>query len=75
MEKNTLERISGQEEMSTVIMRCGQTGEVLAIPKRIYEQVQSKDKSIANTELSGFYISPGFSFYKTRSDFNMFCED
>ena len=75
MKKETLEGKSKQNEMGTVIMKCGQTGEMLVIPKSIYEKAQSKDKSVANTELPGFYVSPGFSFYKTRSDFYMFCED
>jgi hypothetical protein len=75
MEKQTLERISEQEIMRTVIARCGQTGELLVIPRSVYELAEKKDKSLANTEFPEFYVSPGFSFYRTRKDFYMFCED
>jgi len=75
METSVLEKISAQEEKGIVSVRCGQTGKVLVIPRKVYEQVQRKDNSVANKEFSGFYISPGFSFYGSQSDFRMFCED
>jgi hypothetical protein len=78
METSLLERKSEQEEKDIggfVIRRCGQTGEILAVPRSVYEKVENKDKSVANTEFSGFYVSPGFCFYKSQSDFRMFCED
>ena len=41
----------------------------------VYEKVEKKDESVANKEFTGFYVSPGFCFYKSPSDFRMFCED
>jgi hypothetical protein len=75
MENNLLEKKANQEEMNFVMMRCCQTGNILMIPRGIYDQVESRDKSVANKEFQGFYVSPGFGFYKSPSDFRMFCED
>jgi hypothetical protein len=75
METTLLEKKVNQKEIEFVIMRCYQTGNVLVIPKRVYEQVEKKDKSVADKEFQGFYVSPGFCFYKSYSDFRMFCED
>jgi hypothetical protein len=75
MENGLLEKITNTEEINFVFMRCGYTGNVLVIPTRVYEQVEGKDKSVANKEFQGFYVSPGFSFYCSKRDFKMFCED
>ncbi|MGY4884024.1 MAG: hypothetical protein ACP5NZ_00405 [Nanobdellota archaeon] len=70
-----LEKGLKQEKAKFVIRTCCQTGKILMIPRRVYEMAARQDKSVANKEFGEFYISPNFSFYETRSDFNMFCED
>ena len=75
MENTLLEKKVNQGEMNFVMARCGYTGNLLSVPPRVYEQVENKDKSVANKEFQGFYVSPGFGFYKSPSDFRMFCED
>lgn len=75
---NNLEKKSNGEKVKIngfVNVHCGQTTELLLIPREVYQRVQQKDKSIANKEFATFYVSPGFSFYKSYDDFNMFCED
>jgi hypothetical protein len=78
METSLLEKKSehGEKDIGNLLIRrCGQTGEILMVPRSVYEKVENRDKSVANTEFSGFYVSPGFSFYRSQSDFRMFCED
>jgi hypothetical protein len=75
MENNLLEKKVNQEEMNFVSMMCCQTGTTLFVPKEVYEKANKKEGSVANKEFTGFYVSPGFCFYKSYSDFRMFCED
>jgi hypothetical protein len=75
METNLLEKVIENKEMSSVLMRCCYSGKILSVPQEIYRQVEGKDKSVADTEFAGFYVSPGFCFYKSPADFRMFCED
>lgn len=75
MENKSLERMSEQDLTDAIRTNCCQTGELLFVPKSVYEKAEVKDGSVANMEFLGFYISPGFSFYRTKNDFNMFCED
>ncbi len=75
METNLLEKVIQNKEINNVSMRCCYSGNILSVPWEIYRQVESKDKSVADREFTGFYVSPGFCFYKSPADFRMFCED
>ena len=76
MVQSLLEKTTEQDEKDLVSVRCAQTGKIILVPRKIYEMAERKDKSVLREKVNGFYISPGcFSFYASKSDYDLFCSD
>jgi hypothetical protein len=75
MESSRLEKISEQKLTDLVKVNDGQTGEAIWISEKLNEQIKNRDKSVANKEFPGIYVSPRFGTYRSYSNFVMFCED
>jgi hypothetical protein len=64
-----------EKDFGYVLVTCRQTGKKIRISKKLLEQMQNEDESVADKEFTGVYVSPGFLPYRSRRDFYMLCED